>query len=356
MSDKRYDVLDRFSPLFETPDLSIQGFLRRRERKRRNQRIAAGVVGIAIFVVPLLVFAVLISPDRTGTPAGTGPITPPASSDVPNVDYVLDLGTGKMTPLPFIRDVGGSALNGQYAPSPNGSLFAFVGVKDNGSRQIFIARVGGKDRRQLTHLPRYASPSSTAWSPDGTKIAYIASDSADVRHIFVVEVATGRAAQVTDEPAIQPYAGLQFTPDGSSILFTGGSNAEAELRTVPVSGGKSTLLFDPQARGFGYTGGGSLSSDGSLVTFMGHRIGGPGAIRFVANEDGTNWRAVGSCISNPAGTWSPDGSRIVCGPNGPPPGIRVIDIATGDVTTVSEGLEAIWLDNQTLLVETDPTL
>jgi Tol biopolymer transport system component len=166
----------------------------------------------------------------------------------------------------------------------------------------------------------------------------------------VLELATGQSKQVTDESPIRPY-GLQFTPDGSSILFTGGPEARAESRIVPVSGGKSTLLFDPQARGFGYTGEGSLSPDGSLVTFMGHRIGGPGALRFVADADGTDWRSIGSCISNPAGTWSPDGSRIVCGPNGPPPGIRVKNIATGHTTFVAKGRVAIWLDDHTLLVD-----
>ena len=34
-------------------------------------------------------------------------------------------------------------------------------------------------------------------------------------------------------------------------------------------------------------GNGSLSPDGSLVTMMGSEIGGPGAIRFVSNADGT---------------------------------------------------------------------
>ncbi len=50
MSNDRFDVLDRLAPLFEAPEPSFEAFLRRRDRKRRNQRIAAGVVGIAVFV------------------------------------------------------------------------------------------------------------------------------------------------------------------------------------------------------------------------------------------------------------------------------------------------------------------
>jgi len=45
---------------------------------------------------------------------------------------------------------------------------------------------------------------------------------------------------------------------------------------------------------------------------MGREIGGPGALRFVANADGTELRSIPEGGSNPAGTSSPDGSRIVC--------------------------------------------
>jgi hypothetical protein len=493
MSSDRFDVLERFAPLFETPEPSFEGFLRRRDRKRRNQRIAAGVVGIALFVAPVALLAGLLSSDRTQTPAATQTVVdsinecerllvtrqemkyalgvpaedpgPSISADgasfgceyafkqggyrmaisaypidapprplarpepvqgigdearftrfgtvgvdesqlatsilqvrigdlilrfeglwpvqgigsfdlphlrqlaefalstlsgigpeLPEVDYVIDLNTGEMTPLPgaILRSLGPAGRRpfqspGQYAASPDGSRLAYVGTGDDGSLQIFTSGIDGTGVRQVTHDPTGAI--SPAWSPDGTKIAYVGNTSSFDGNLFVLDVGTGEATKITDESVSRP----QFTPDGSSLLYTVysrvGGIEEAVLRVVPVTGGKGTPLFDPQARGFGYTGGGSLSPDGSLLTFMGHRIGGPGAIRFVTNADGTDWRSIGSCISNPAGTWSPDGSRIVCGPNGPPPGIRVIDIATGHTTRVAKGQVAIWLDGHTLLVE-----
>jgi WD40 repeat protein len=367
MSDKRYDVLDRFSPLFETPDPSIQRFLRRRERKRRNQRVAAGVVGIAIFVVPILFFAVLISPDRTRTPAGTGPPTPPASSGVPKVDYVIDLKTGEMSPLPIIREVGASVLSGQYSASPDGSLLAFVGVKENGSRQIFIARVDGKDRRQLTNLPRDVSPAWTAWSPDGSRIAYIASEGGGVRNIFFVDVNTGESTQVTgftqasDRTHVPGGEGLQFTPDGVSLIYAAGTNHFPVVRTVPVGGGTSTLFIGPR-EGVTDAGNASMSPDGSLVTFLGG--GSPeseepgfhcGPCRFVANADGTDRRVIPGWYSIPAGTWSPDGSRIVATGDSEDR-IVIVDIATGKSMPVARGRAAIWIDDRTLLVDVDVTL
>ena len=72
MSD-RFDVLERFTPLFEAPEPSFERFLRRRDRKRRNQRVAAGVVGIAVFLAAVWVVTSGGPFDRTSTPAVTGP-------------------------------------------------------------------------------------------------------------------------------------------------------------------------------------------------------------------------------------------------------------------------------------------
>lgn len=76
MSYDRIDVLDRLAPLFEAPEPSFEAFLRRRDRKRRNQRIAAGVVGIAVFVAAVWVVTTAGSFDRTTTPADKPTVNP----------------------------------------------------------------------------------------------------------------------------------------------------------------------------------------------------------------------------------------------------------------------------------------
>ena len=55
--------------------------------------------------------------------------------------------------------------------------------------------------------------------------------------------------------------------------------------------------------------------------------------------------------SNPAGTWSPDGSRIAC-LSGNGNRIVVVDFVVGEVSDVALGSAAIWLHQTTLLVET----
>lgn len=75
------EILDRAKRAargFVGPDDAYEALLRRRDRTRRNQRIAAGVVGLAVFVAAVLVVTSVGSLDRTQAPvvpggAGTGP-------------------------------------------------------------------------------------------------------------------------------------------------------------------------------------------------------------------------------------------------------------------------------------------
>ena len=77
MSRDRFDVLERFAPLFETTQPSFEGFLRRRDRRRRNQRISAGVVAVAVFVAAVWIVTTGGPFHRTQMPAAPGPTAPP---------------------------------------------------------------------------------------------------------------------------------------------------------------------------------------------------------------------------------------------------------------------------------------
>ncbi len=273
----------------------------------------------------------------------------------PEVPYVIDLATREMTPLP--ESITRSLATGRFdrfAASPNGSSLAFVGEGDEGTPQIFVAAIDGTGLRQVTHDP--SSATSPAWSPDGTRIAYLGYGTAEERSLFVLDVATNESRQITAETRVQP-TGPQFTPDGSSILYCGGGNVAPSndppvVRSVPVAGGKSTLLFGDGVGGMADACGGSISLDGSLITMMGSEIGGGGAVRFVANVDGTGLRGLPGRGSTPAGTWSPDGSRIVCRAyDDARQGILVFDLETKAASVVARGTAAIWLDDHTLLVD-----
>ena len=277
---------------------------------------------------------------------------------LPEGDSVIDLNTGVITPLPeaILRSLGetaeGTQAESHYAASPDGSQLAYVATGDERIPQIFIAGIDGTGIRQVTHDPVGAG--WPAWSPDGTTIAYVGGRRAPrdliPGNLFILDVARGESKQIADG-VVDPYSGIQFAPDGSSVVYTdpGSSSDAAEMRTVPVAGGQSTILFGGGHGGMGHAAQGSMSPDGLLVTMTGHEIGGPGAAVFVSNADGTQRRTIAGYGTNPAGTWSPDGSQIVCLSYGGR--ILVVEVATGDASPVAEGNGATWLDDHTLLVE-----
>lgn len=382
MSDVRI-ILERGVGGATPPPDAFERILRRRERKQRNKRIAAGVVGIAVFVAAIVAVGVAardsgqqpassgttgpsLAPTGSTAPSGEPPLAGPEYElilDAGSPDYVLDLDTGAMTPLPgaIIRSGEYRPWNGRYAASPDASTLAFVAQDDDGRFQIFVANLDGTEIRQVTHDPVAAI--SPAWSPDATMIAYEGSSGElGVPALFVLDVVTGETTKVIDVSPGAWDAAPTFTPDGSSLLYSDLDSDVSVVRIVLVAGGESTILFGQRPGSVGegplyvggmrYAGNASMSPDGSLVTMMGD-TGGSGAFRVVANADGSGLRQIPGRESNPAGAWSPDGSRIVCATDDGEPGggLKVVDIASGQGYRVAEGSAAIWLDDHTLLVE-----
>jgi Tol biopolymer transport system component len=365
MSDLR-TILTRGVGGTAPPPEGFERMLRRRDRKRRNQRIAAGVVGIAVFVVAVWIVTSGGVTDRTLTPvapATTGPTDVLSVATAPwvpstkseGVDYLIDVNTGETTslPRPIVRSLAPTVDLGRYAASPDGLTLAYVGLDDENRPQIFVAGLHGAGIHQLTNDPTGAT--SPAWSADGTRIAYESSPDAGLGGLFVIDVATGDTKHVID---VRRGAMPTFTPDGNSLLFTGGTNQVPLLRTVPIAGGESTLLIGA-GEGIDDAGNGSMSPDGSLVTFLGSGTPASGEVahcgpcRLVANADGTERRVIAGWMATPAGIWSPDGSRIVSMDGGDdlPSVIVVVDVATDAATVVARGEAAIWIDDYTLLVE-----
>ena len=86
MNDTR-DLLERVGERFNLPDDMFERLGRRRDRKRRNQRIAAGVVGIAVFVAAVWIVTTVGSSDRStpavpgGSKMGPAQTAPPSAPD-----------------------------------------------------------------------------------------------------------------------------------------------------------------------------------------------------------------------------------------------------------------------------------
>jgi hypothetical protein len=76
------ELLERVGDRFPFPEEAFGRLVRRRDRRQRNRRLAAGVVGIAVFLVAVWVVTSGALSDRGSTPGGQGPTTAP-SVDAP---------------------------------------------------------------------------------------------------------------------------------------------------------------------------------------------------------------------------------------------------------------------------------
>jgi Tol biopolymer transport system component len=337
MNDVRTLLERGYADATPPPD-GFERMLRRRDRMRRNRRITAGVVGIAVFVAAVWIVRDITSLDSTRTvvPGGsgtTGPAETGPAVTAPETAYLIDLNTGQKTPLPK------SIAGGGYAVSPDGTMVAYVSLDDAGTSQVFIARLDGTDVQQVTQHGAFAP---IDWSPDGAAIAYTSGWEEDLFNIFVLDLATGETSQVTNEKP--PGAGYpQFSPDAASIVYEVGRGGDLDVRIVPVTGGKSVLLPG--------TGMGTISPDGSTL-----------AVRCsdgicVAHADGTKLRVLVSGPSLFGPKWSPDGTRIAYGDQADGPTgnkVFVVDVATGGTTFVADGFVNDWLDDHTLIIEPVP--
>jgi Tol biopolymer transport system component len=337
------------------PAGGLEGLERYRDRKRRNQRITAGVVGIVVFVAAVWVVTTGGSFNRMQQPAVQPTPTPPART-IPGVDYLFDLNTSEMTQLP--NGIAGSGSG--YAVSPDGTMVAYTSVVGArlttsgdmipGRPQVFTANLDFTDVQQVTHDQRGAS--APAWSPDGKAIAYMSGDytSGDGDHsdIFVLDLATGQTSQVTRE---KPTTGAvffpQFSPDGASIIYEVDRGDGFSVRLVPVTGGRSVLLVGG-GRNDVEAWVGTFSPDGSTLA-----VGCSGRLEgiCIAHADGTNLRTLVSGSSATYPKWSPDGTRIAyTDANTNANRVFVVDVATGETSFVAEGALEGWLDDHTLIL------
>jgi Tol biopolymer transport system component len=398
MTDYR-NVLERDLARVGPAPFGFDDVGRRRDRKRRNKRIAAGVVGIVVFVAAVWIVRDVTSLNRTQTPvvpggASSGPAVtnePPtgAVGPVPETDYLLDLNTGEMTPLP--KWIGGStdafSTPQGYAVSPDGSRLAYADWAEKGNYQsnyqIFVKNLDDDFAQLVTYPDDVTQALSPAWSPDGSKIAYIGwhedyatggeHHGADLRDVFVVDLATNESTQLTfaepdpAKPDWTPWSAFSpsFTLDGASIVYYTNrwvsrgplGTSEEETRMVPVAGGESVRLKEDIS---------GLSPDGTLLIYgcgwTGERgwyvenvgrVDDPSSM-CVANADGTAERVLvphqGDAIVG--GDWSPDGTRITYFAFHSSD-VSIVDVATGLVTHVAEGYWPTWLDDHTLIIEMD---
>jgi hypothetical protein len=94
--------------LFDRPEPAWERLVRRRDRKRRNQRVAAGVLGIAVFALAVIGFVRLLGSER-------GPVIGPAPSSSPTASP-----SPVTQPSPSFTETFDSPLHGLSIGYPSG--------------------------------------------------------------------------------------------------------------------------------------------------------------------------------------------------------------------------------------------
>jgi Tol biopolymer transport system component len=329
------DVLERESRTVDLEQGDFERLLGRRERRQRNRRIRAGAVGV---IVAIAMGIILVrSLPSGGIPAGR-PVEPrPAPAASGSLAYALD---GDI----YVADPDGSnavkiadgrsagdctGFTGEYWAegsmwSPDGRYLAYRRYTGcSGADQPRDVVISDAEGNVLATFP--AGGWHIAWSPDSTRVAVW-----DVvfETIGVYGLDGARQTQLTMPSGWEPTGDNdpEWMPDGTSLMV---DNVE-----VPLDGG--TLRQLP-ARDEG-----TYSPDGSRVAYVDHRS------LTVARSDGSEPREVfGDWAGGP--TWSATGDRIAItthghGSPGAPNELRVLDVATGSVTLLTEVGRGSWLE------------
>lgn len=335
-----------------TPTYSFDDLDRRRERKRRNGRIAEGALGLLLFAALAALLLVGMRFDRqqpmTHTPTPTSSIEP--SETTTARPFFLDLRTGERAPLPtnLVADETPARVYVQYSVSPDGTTLAYGAAFGFESTHADVMRVGTIDGTSIrtVHVPDGRNGYLPRWSPDGKTLVFQLREGGtnDVGNIFLEDVSTGRRTQLTHlemSTASSWFLSARFTPDGTSVVF---HRPRVPLPTwdmwsVPVTGGEPTLVLRDAAFG-------QYFPDGSTIAF----VDSPGGDSIqIADPDGSRRTLVRANTTD--GIWwpeiSPDGGSIAYQDGG---SIYVVRVSTGESSKVADGDNATWLDDHTLIV------
>ena len=137
------DRLERASREFPSPEMPFEGILRRRDRKHRNERLAAGVVGVVIALIVVLIGMSIAAFERA--PGDSSTCRRPLSDA--EVTWMTDAGIVTVDPETGVRRT--------LVPADQLSVTAF------------------------------------AWSPDGAEVVFERKDATRCR-VVVLTIATGQ--------------------------------------------------------------------------------------------------------------------------------------------------------------------
>jgi hypothetical protein len=302
---------------------SFEDLMRRRDRKRRNRRVAAGAVGLAIGIGGLALGSAALRSAREPVPVDWP--TPPQTAhpilregevversfDQQSLMVALDTATGDERPLVRCRsDCGGL---GDFAASADGGWVAYD-VSCGGCNPatpeagFWLAGADGPPR----HFgDPDLDPDFWRWSPTAQQLAYVEVDPSG-SEVFLLDPSTDVSTRIATTDTW--ITGFAWGPDGRSIAYTAepgdgqyGASGSADPTGVLIirSGGEPEKVSEQLGSSIAW------SPDGSTLA-LDWRAG-DRSVLTVVGVDGSGWRVLteGPGFEGPFDpVWSPDGDRI----------------------------------------------
>lgn len=320
---RREDLLDHAVELFPAPDQAhaLEQLRRRHHRRQRNQRLAAGGIGVAI-TIAIVSFAVGVTRSSGPTPADTETPTPSTAISTVSDGRMLFVIMHDDRSVPAYVDQSGLHRIASY---PVKSFFhvawassdevVFDGKRDGSLRHVYRMSIDGGTVTQLTSGT--AEQIRPAISPDGTLIAYDDYRGREDLGIHLANAADGsdpRALLSSSDRAPRGYdTGAAFSPDGAWIAFSrviDQDRARAAIFVVRTDGTGLRRLTNP-ALNAGYA---RWSPDGQSILFTQSYFGASGGPLWTVPFP----RGKATALTNHTldewafeGDWSPDGTQIV---------------------------------------------
>jgi len=309
MTDSSQQTLRRIAARVPVPQPAYDRMLRRRDRKRRNERIAAGTLALALVA---LGFGATLS-------------------------VLRDEGSGRGSIVPVVRPGEAACFFGD--PCFDTDIFR---IRVDGTE---LTRLGAHPERDIAY----------SISPDG-RIAFhrVDGESAETvsADVYTAAFDGSDIRRLTDDPAIDAFP--SWSPDGTRIAFASERAGKQEIYVMNADGTDQVRLLhiDDDLDDTHPT----WSPDGRQIAFIrGIVPPGPAGGLWVMNADGSNPHLLLGAPLVAFPTWSPDGTRIAFQREiGRETRIGVLEIATGEVTDLGPGWFPSWSPDSSRLVFSGP--
>jgi Tol biopolymer transport system component len=307
-------ILEQTRERFPTPELPLEGIYRLRDRRRRNQRLAAGAVGLAIAIGILVTGSAVLRSEPEPQPVDKTRVIREGEVLEVGADGLVatDTSTGDQRSLARCADCFFPFR--KFSASVDGRWIAYSSITCHlsctGDEPAGGIWVGG-----ATGSPTLVGGSWVwAWSPTTDQLAFVG-ESKDGTELALFDPATGeRTSVATTRGGI---IALAWSPDGSSIAYVANTRSEPSKSSIFVvrPGASAERILGPSVLFSRSSGWGALdaqngldelvwSPDGTRLALGTSRSG-----LIVARVDGSGEPTVIDRHPGPF-AWSPDGRQM----------------------------------------------